>query len=199
MKQERRIVRSVDALKNLADLCEEFKSDKGLHRRLRNIAKVVMWNLPSQDRKLVKDRLKGHPTTVGDDVLDSEDPQEGAAQPAPDLPNNAIWDDSDIEELLRTVGATEEVVRMAQERTKAREVLASLMASRRMIETIPHADARALAQLAMPVLRSSGGLQDRDPPKSNTEKPPGVRIKLSNGTVMDLGDLINRIEGGGGT
>lgn len=194
MKQERRIARSVDALKNLSDICDEFKSDKGLHRRLRNIAKVIMWNLPGQDRKAVQAGLKGHPTTMGDDVMESEDPQEGmpVVVGKETLPIDPIWDDSDIEALLREQGPTEEVIRMAQRRAKEREIMAALMASKRLLETIPHADARSLAQLAMPVLRSSGGLEDRDPPKSNNEKPPGVKIKLSDGNVIELGDLIHR-------
>ena len=195
MKQERRIARSVDALKNLADICDEFKSDKGLHRRLRNIAKVIMWNLSGLDRKLVKEGLKGHPTTMGDEVLDSDDPQDGvvptAAGHTPPLPADDMWNDSDIEAMLREQGPTDEVMRLAQERAKSREGLSALMASRRLIEIIPHADARSLAQLAMPILRSSGGLQDREPPKSTNEKPPGVKIKLSDGKVMELGDLIN--------
>ena len=195
MKQERRIARSVDALKNLADICDEFKSDKGLHRRLRNIAKVIMWNLSGLDRKLVKEGLKGHPTTMGDEVLDSDDPQDGVVPTAtghpPPLPADDMWNDSDIEAMLREQGPTDEVMRLAQERAKSREVLSALMASRRLIEIIPHADARSLAQLAMPILRSSGGLQAREPPKSPNEKPPGVKIKLSDGKVMELGDLIN--------
>ena len=196
MKRQRRILRTVDALKNIADIRKEFESDKGMHRRLGNIAKVILFNLHMEERKLVTEGLKGHPVQFDDGILNAEDPYDVGLDKGVDprkvpFHQPASRDDSDIEQMLAEQGPTEAVFQMAQRRAKEIEIRAMLAASRRLEDVIPHADPRTLAQLAYPLMRSGGVMRDREPPPGATETPPAIRVKMSDGRVLELGKILD--------